>query len=115
MTIFIGKKYELPIKDGAINATDLSKIKDEHGEVTRSFDPAYMNTVNCVRPSYLLLIQAYRYLRFHLLMEIKAFLNTEVTPLNNLLNTQPSSKSPSFSFSVNSPTKSNSVPSPRKS
>lgn len=45
----IGKTYELPIKDGAINATDLSKIKDEHGEVTRSFDPAYMNTVNCVR------------------------------------------------------------------
>ena len=44
----IGKKYELPIKDGAINATDLSKIKDEKGEVTRSYDPAYMNTVCCV-------------------------------------------------------------------
>jgi citrate synthase len=26
----------------------LGKIKDEKGEVTRSFDPAYMNTVNCV-------------------------------------------------------------------
>jgi hypothetical protein len=26
--IIIGKTYELPIKDGAINATDLSKIKD---------------------------------------------------------------------------------------
>jgi hypothetical protein len=24
----IGKTYELPIKDGAINATDLTKIKD---------------------------------------------------------------------------------------
>jgi citrate synthase len=24
----IGKTYELPIKDGAINATDLAKIKD---------------------------------------------------------------------------------------
>ena len=44
-----GKIYELPIKDGAINATDLSKIKDEKGEVTRSYDPAYMNTVACVR------------------------------------------------------------------
>ena len=45
----IGKTYELPIKDGAINATDLSKIKDEKGEVTISYDPAYMNTVACVR------------------------------------------------------------------
>lgn len=43
-----GKKYELPITDGSINATDLSKIKCPKGEVTRSFDPAYMNTVNCV-------------------------------------------------------------------
>jgi citrate synthase len=43
-----GKKYELPIKDHTINATDLSKIKDDSGEVTRSFDPAYMNTVCCV-------------------------------------------------------------------
>ena len=44
----IGKTYELNIKDGAINATDLAKIKDEKGEVTRSYDPAYMNTVACV-------------------------------------------------------------------
>jgi len=36
------------VKDGAINATDLAKIKDEKGEVTRSYDPAYMNTVACV-------------------------------------------------------------------
>ena len=36
------------IKDGAINATDLSKIKDGKGEVTRSYDPAYMNTVSCI-------------------------------------------------------------------
>lgn len=43
-----GKDYELPITDGAINATDLSKIKSPAGAVTRSFDPAYMNTVNCV-------------------------------------------------------------------
>lgn len=43
-----GKKYELPITDGAINATDLAKIKSPAGSVTRSFDPAYMNTVCCI-------------------------------------------------------------------
>jgi citrate synthase len=43
-----GKSYELPITDGAINATDLAKIKSPAGQVTRSFDPAYMNTVNCI-------------------------------------------------------------------
>ena len=46
--IFLGKSYELPIKDGAINATDLGKIKSPAGAVTRSYDPAYMNTVNCI-------------------------------------------------------------------
>ena len=50
----LGKSYELPIRDGAINATDLGKIKSAAGEVTRSFDPAYMNTVNCIsRISYI--------------------------------------------------------------
>ena len=43
-----GKSYELDIKDGAINATALSKIKSPTGAVTRSYDPAYMNTVNCI-------------------------------------------------------------------
>jgi citrate synthase len=43
-----GKNYELAITDGAINATDLAKIKSPAGAVTRSFDPAYMNTVNCI-------------------------------------------------------------------
>ena len=43
-----GKEYTLKVKDGAINATDLGKIKDGQGNVTRSFDPAYMNTVNCI-------------------------------------------------------------------
>jgi citrate synthase len=43
-----GKTYELAIKDGSINATELGKIKDKEGNVTRSFDPAYMNTVCCV-------------------------------------------------------------------
>jgi len=43
-----GKTYELAIKDGSINATDLSKIKSESGAVLRSYDPAYMNTVCCI-------------------------------------------------------------------
>ena len=43
-----GRSYELPITDGAINAKDLSKILSPDGAVTRSFDPAYMNTVNCI-------------------------------------------------------------------
>merc|ERR1712151_700013 len=43
-----GKTYELPITDGAISATDLGKIRSPAGAVTRSFDPAYMNTVNCI-------------------------------------------------------------------
>lgn len=49
-----GKNYELKITDGAINATELGKIKDAQGEVTRSYDPAYMNTVSCIsRISYI--------------------------------------------------------------
>ena len=35
------------IKDNCISATDLGGIKDKDGTVTRSFDPAYMNTVCC--------------------------------------------------------------------
>lgn len=43
-----GRRYELDIKNGAINATQLAKITSASGAVTRSFDPAYMNTVNCI-------------------------------------------------------------------
>ena len=43
-----GLKYELPIQDNCIRAADLAKIKDLNGTVTRSFDPAYMNTACCV-------------------------------------------------------------------
>lgn len=38
----------MDITDGAISATQLANIKSPEGEVTRSFDPAYMNTVSCV-------------------------------------------------------------------
>ena len=44
----LGKTYELEVKDGAINATDVGKIKSPAGAVTRVYDPAYMNTVNCI-------------------------------------------------------------------
>ncbi len=43
-----GKQYELPIKDGAISAPDLRKIKvspDDFGMM--SYDPAFMNTASC--------------------------------------------------------------------
>ena len=43
-----GQKYELPIKDGAISAPDLRKIKtgpDDFGLM--SYDPAFLNTASC--------------------------------------------------------------------
>jgi citrate synthase len=43
-----GKKYDVPIQDGAIKATDLRKIKtsdDDFGLIT--YDPAFMNTASC--------------------------------------------------------------------
>ena len=43
-----GKKYELPIQDGAIRALDLRQIKtgpDDFGMMT--YDPAFMNTAAC--------------------------------------------------------------------
>ncbi|CAD8103823.1 unnamed protein product [Paramecium primaurelia] len=42
-----GKKYEIPISNNFIKASDLEKIKDENGSIIRSYDPGYMNTVNC--------------------------------------------------------------------
>jgi citrate synthase len=43
-----GKRYELPIQDGTIRATDLRQMKtspDDFGLMT--YDPAFMNTANC--------------------------------------------------------------------
>jgi citrate synthase len=43
-----GKTYDLPIKDGAIRASDLKQIKtgpEDFGLVT--YDPAFMNTASC--------------------------------------------------------------------
>ncbi len=44
-----GKSYEVPIKDGAIHATDLRQIKtgaDDFGLMT--YDPAFNNTAACI-------------------------------------------------------------------
>ena len=49
-----GKSYELEIKNNSVAATQLLQIKNVSGLVTRSFDPAYMNTVCCIsRISYI--------------------------------------------------------------
>ncbi|HWQ24287.1 MAG TPA: citrate synthase [Gaiellaceae bacterium] len=43
-----GKRYEIPIEDGAIRATELRKIKvaeDDFGLL--SYDPAFLNTASC--------------------------------------------------------------------
>jgi citrate synthase len=43
-----GKTYELPIRDGAITAFDLRKIKtNEEDFGLMSYDPAYLNTASC--------------------------------------------------------------------
>ena len=43
-----GKKYELPIADGAIRATDLRQIKTDQEDVGLvTYDPAFMNTAAC--------------------------------------------------------------------
>ena len=43
-----GTKYEVPIKDGTIRATELRKIKtDEHDLGLMAYDPAYMATASC--------------------------------------------------------------------
>ena len=43
-----GKSYEIDIKEGMLPATQLQQIKSMQGIPLRSFDPAYMNTVNCI-------------------------------------------------------------------
>jgi citrate synthase len=43
-----GKQYELPIKDGAISAPELRKIKASPEDFgLMSYDPAFMNTASC--------------------------------------------------------------------
>src|SRR5216117_1147160 len=43
-----GRRYEIPIRDGAIAATDLQKITtDGAGTGVLSYDPAFLNTASC--------------------------------------------------------------------
>jgi citrate synthase len=42
-----GKKYEIPIQNGAIKATDLFQIKVSDDEGLVSYDPGFMNTASC--------------------------------------------------------------------
>jgi citrate synthase len=42
-----GKQYEIPIKRGAIKATDLFQIKITEDDGLVSYDPGFMNTASC--------------------------------------------------------------------
>ena len=42
-----GKQYEIPIKNGAIKATDLFQIKLTEDDGIVSYDPGFMNTASC--------------------------------------------------------------------
>src|SRR5260370_41744957 len=43
-----GRRYEVPIRDGAVAATDLQKIvSDGPGSGLLSYDPAFLNTASC--------------------------------------------------------------------
>jgi citrate synthase len=42
-----GKKYEVPIRNGAIRATDLFQIKVAEDDGLVSYDPGFMNTASC--------------------------------------------------------------------
>src|SRR6187455_2484090 len=44
-----GKQYEIPIKDGVINATALRQIKTGPEDIAglATYDPAFMNTASC--------------------------------------------------------------------
>jgi hypothetical protein len=64
-----GKTFTYNLFDGSIKASDLEKIKDSEGNPLRCYDPAYMNTINCVN----LLNLISRLLEYALLTEIKEF------------------------------------------
>ena len=42
-----GKKYEIPIRNGAIKATDLFQIRIGEDDGVVSYDPGFMNTASC--------------------------------------------------------------------
>ena len=42
-----GKKYDIPVQNGAIKATDLFQIKVSEDDGLVSYDPGFMNTASC--------------------------------------------------------------------
>jgi citrate synthase len=42
-----GKKYDIPVQNGAIKATDLFQIKISDDDGLVSYDPGFMNTASC--------------------------------------------------------------------
>jgi citrate synthase len=42
-----GKKYDIPVQNGAIKATDLFQIKVSNDDGLVSYDPGFMNTASC--------------------------------------------------------------------
>src|SRR6188508_2815921 len=42
-----GKQYEVPIKNGAVKATDLFQIRVTEDDGIVSYDPGFMNTASC--------------------------------------------------------------------
>ena len=43
-----GKQYQIPVKEGAIRATDLKQIKTGEGDTgLMTYDPAFLNTAAC--------------------------------------------------------------------
>jgi len=42
-----GKQYEIPIKNGAVKATDLFQIRISEDDGIVSYDPGFMNTASC--------------------------------------------------------------------
>ena len=42
-----GKKYEIPVRNGAIKATDLYQIRVAEDDGLISYDPGFMNTASC--------------------------------------------------------------------
>src|SRR5881296_1506235 len=42
-----GRQYEIPIRNGAIKATDLFQIKVSEDDGLITYDPGFMNTASC--------------------------------------------------------------------
>jgi citrate synthase len=87
-----GKKYEIPIKHGAIKATDLFQIKISEDEGIVSYDPGFMNTASCQsKVTYIdgdKGILRYRGYPIEQIAEKSTFLETAYLILNGELPTQ---------------------------